>query len=87
MELGEQIEIRLADAQDEPTVRAVRIRGSVVRVEELPELLAATGGDGGREPADRYEIGVAFDLDWGDGTDDLLEFLEQVQTRRVGRRS
>ena len=40
---------------------------------------------GGR--ADRFEIGIAFDLDWGDGTDDLLDFLEQVQKRRVGRRT
>lgn len=88
LEIGEQIEIRLADAKEDPAARAVRIRGSVVRVEELPELLATTvAQDGGREAADRYEIGVAFDLDWGDGTDDLLEFIEHVQTRRVGRRS
>jgi len=88
LEIGEQIEIRLAEAHDDPSSRALRIRGSVVRLEELPELLTTPGdGDGTRASADRFEIGVAFDLDWGDGTDDLLDFLEQVQTRRVGRRS
>ena len=86
--IGEQIEIRLVEAHDDPSSRALRIRGSVVRLEELPELLAvAVDGANTRTLADRFEIGVAFDLDWGDGTDDLLNFLEQVQMRRVGRRS
>jgi hypothetical protein len=28
---------------------------------------------------------VAFDLDWTQGTEDLLEFLEQAQQGRIGR--
>jgi diguanylate cyclase (GGDEF)-like protein len=86
--IGEQIEIRLVETHDDPSSRALRIRGSVVRLEELPELLAAVvDGANTRTLADRFEIGIAFDLDWGDGTDDLLNFLEQVQLRRVGRRN
>jgi diguanylate cyclase (GGDEF)-like protein len=88
LEIGEQIEIRLADVREDPEARALRIRGTVVRHEELPEPLTATGGSG-RTPQveDRFEIGVAFDLDWGEGTDDLLDFLEKVQTRRIARQA
>jgi diguanylate cyclase (GGDEF)-like protein len=88
LEIGEQIEIRLADVREDPEARALRIRGTVVRLEELPEPLTATGGSG-RTPQveDRFEIGVAFDLDWGEGTDDLLDFLEKVQTRRIARQA
>jgi len=88
LEIGERIEIRLVESRDDPSSRTLRIRGSVVRLEELPELLtAASEREKTHSLADRFEIGMAFDLDWGDGTDDLLDFLEQVQMRRVGRRT
>lgn len=88
LEIGEQIEIRLADVREDPEARALRIRGTVVRLEELPEPLTTTGGSGKTpEVEDRFEIGVAFDLDWGEGTDDLLDFLEKVQTRRIARQA
>ncbi len=88
LEIGEQIEIRLAEAQDDPAARALRIRGTVVRLEELPEPLVDRDSSA-QAPriVDRFEIGVAFDLDWGEGKDDLLDFLEQVHIRRITRPS
>jgi len=85
LEVGEEIEIRLAGAPDAESAKSLRIRGSVVRLEQLPAPEAA-GSDGGDAPAndDHYEVGVAFDLQWGDGVDDLLAFLENVQSRLVG---
>ena len=38
-----------------------------------------------KRPEDRYEVGMAFDLDWTEGTDDLLDFLEKAQARNIGR--
>jgi len=84
LEVGEQIEIRLADSAGESEERALKVRGRVVRLEELPV------GETMEPPAihadDRWEVGVAFDFDWADGTDDLLEFLERAQSGRIGRR-
>lgn len=84
LEVGEQIEIRMADHETEPRDRTLRIRGRVVRLEELPhpELRAP----GARGEDDRWEVGVAFDFDWAEGTDDLLEFLERAQAGRMGRK-
>lgn len=80
LEVGEQIEIRLAQEASPPSVRALRVRGSVVRLEELPP------GSGSADSDERYEVGVAFDFDWAEGADDLLEFLERAQAGKVGRR-
>lgn len=80
LEVGETIEIRLVDGALQG-VRPLRIRGQVVRLEELPEDCPAVPG------ADRYEVGVAFDLDWSEGSDDLLEFLERAQGQGLGRSS
>lgn len=86
LEVGEQIEIRLAGGGGEPQARALRLRGSVVRLEELPP--SPPPPPGRRASADRYEVGVAFDLDWESSTDDLLEFLERAQRGGgTGRRS
>lgn len=87
LEVGEEIEIRLAEA--DPDARALRVRGSVVRLEELPPTGPESAAEAGAaEPADdRYEIGVALDLDWTEGSDDLLDFLEGAQGRRLGQRS
>lgn len=89
LHVGEEIEIRLADSRDDDTARALRIRGRVVRLEELPEAETATAAeaDGEEAASDRFEIGVAFDLSWGEGVDDLLDFLERARNRYIGLQS
>ena len=84
LEVGEEIEIRLADAERQDEARSLRIRGWVVRLEELPEEPETGETDGMR---DRFEIGVAFDLDWTDGVDDLLDFLERARKTFLDRQS
>jgi diguanylate cyclase (GGDEF)-like protein len=83
LQVGEEIEIRLADAGRE-SARSLRLRGQVVRLEELP--LATTPEESAAEglAEDRFEVGVAFDLEWGDGIDDLLGFLEKAHSREIG---
>ncbi len=71
--VGEEIEIRLIDAQIAQG-RPLKVRGRVVRLEELPEPLPDTG--------DRYEVGVAFEIQGGADEGELLEFLEQAQAVR-----
>jgi diguanylate cyclase (GGDEF)-like protein len=86
LHVGEEIEIRLADTAEGDGGRTIRMRCRVVRLEELPPAARPEPG----EPVvaeDIYEIGVAFDLDWGEGSDDLLNFLEKVQNRTFGHRS
>ncbi len=85
LEVGEEIEIRLVDSAGEAATGSLRIRGWVVRLEELPEpqvppLTTDTVDD-------RFEVGVAFDLDWDESTDDLLDFLERVQSQQGDQRS
>ncbi len=71
IEVGEDVEIRLeSGGQDEPQ-RVLKIRGRVVRLEETPS------GE-----HDRFEVGVAFDLDAGTDEQDLLEFLEHAGPER-----
>lgn len=87
LQVGEEIEIRVADGADEVSSRPLRIRGRVVRLEELPATEGTDEAETGEATAeDRFEIGVAFDLAWGEGIDDLLDFLERVQSRTVGSR-
>jgi diguanylate cyclase (GGDEF)-like protein len=81
LEVGEEIELRLVASGSEPAPRAVRLRGRVVRLEEL----AADAGPGGTED-DRFEVGVALDLEAPSGSGDLLEFLEATQSRIQGDR-
>jgi diguanylate cyclase (GGDEF)-like protein len=69
IEVGEDVEIRL-ESGGAPQ-RVLTLRGRVVRLEEAP-----SGED------DRFEIGVAFDLDSGRGEQDLLEFLEHAGPER-----
>jgi len=86
LHVGEEIEIRLVDGADSAATRTMRMRCRVVRLEELPPTKRAEPGESD-VAEDIYEIGVAFDLDWGEGSDDLLNFLEKVQNRSIGHQS
>jgi len=79
LEVGEVIEIRLVDTGAEETATARRLRGRVVRLEELP---AARGAAGEEILEDLYEIGVALDEDAG--TREVLDLLEQARRRSPG---
>jgi diguanylate cyclase (GGDEF)-like protein len=85
LHVGEEIEIRLAESSDGSESRTIRMRCRVVRLEELPPTSREAAGEADLAE-DIYEIGVAFDLDWGEGSDDLLRFLEKVQNRSIGRK-
>jgi diguanylate cyclase (GGDEF)-like protein len=65
IDVGEGIEIRLEGGGGEAPRRVLTLRGRVVRLEELPTA-----------EEERFEVGVAFDLDGGPREDELLEFLE-----------
>jgi len=78
LEIGEPIEIRLADEAQ----TSLRLRGTVVRLEELAPPLEPEAGEAG----DRYEVGVALEVDSTSSQDTLLALLEQVQVRRRGTR-
>jgi hypothetical protein len=86
LEVGEEIEIRLVEPGPEAKPRRLRIRGRVVRLEELPEPEppSAARGQAAAILDDRFEIGVAFDLDYAEGADDLLELLERARVQRPG---
>jgi len=60
-----------------------RLRGRVVRLEEIPTPLpgqAARGAERDQVP-DRFEIGMAFDLDFTRGEEDLVEFFEKMRRK------
>jgi diguanylate cyclase (GGDEF)-like protein len=86
LHVGEEIEIRLVDGAEGAAAKTIRMRCRVVRLEELPPAKKIEVEEGG-VAEDIYEIGVAFDLDWGEGSDDLLNFLEKVQNRNIGHGS
>jgi diguanylate cyclase (GGDEF)-like protein len=71
IEVGEDVEIRLESGGRDGALRVLRLRGRVVRLEEAPP------GEG-----ERFDVGVAFDLDAGAGERELLEFLEQAGPER-----
>jgi hypothetical protein len=71
LHVGEEIEIRLQDQTPDGGPKPLRVRGRVVRLEELPEEDLPEPGQ------DRFEIGVAFDADSLAAGDDLLDFLER----------
>jgi len=71
LEVGEEVEIRLESGGGDVPQRALTVRGRVVRLEEVPS------GEN-----DRFEVGVAFDLDAGHGEQELLEFLEHAGPER-----
>jgi hypothetical protein len=76
LEVGEDVEIRLESGERAGPRRVLTVRGRVVRLEEVPS------GEN-----DRFEVGVAFDLDAGDGERDLLEFLEHAGPERPAERT
>jgi diguanylate cyclase (GGDEF)-like protein len=79
LEVGEAIEIRLVDTDTAETTSTHRLRGRVVRLEELPP----ERGSGGEEIfEDLYEIGVALDEDAG--TREVLELLEHARRGSPG---
>jgi diguanylate cyclase (GGDEF)-like protein len=87
LEVGEEIEIRLLDGDSGEASPSIRVRGSVVRLEVLPR--PEPGGPKESTPvetADLYEAGVAFDLDWAGGEQDLAAFLEGARSKRGGPR-
>lgn len=67
IEVGEDVEIRLETGGRDGPRRVQTVRGRVVRLEEVPS------GDN-----DRFEVGVAFDVDPGSNEQDLLLFLEHA---------
>ena len=71
IEVGEDVEIRLESAGSNAPQRVLTLRGRVVRLEEAPS------GEN-----ERFEVGIAFDLDAGKGEQDLLEFLEHAGPER-----
>jgi len=71
IEVGEEVEIRLESGGGDASKRVLTLRGAVVRLEEVPS------GEN-----DRFEVGVAFDLERGNGEQDLLEFLEHAGPER-----
>lgn len=82
LEVGERIEVRLAGHVG--AERPFRLRGQVVRLEELSPSDADSSGTSPVEGAapDRYEVGLALEGD--SETEDLLEFLERFQQGRAG---
>jgi len=78
IEVGETVEIRLVEAARESG--PFRLRGRVVRLEELPRSVGAT--DATPEFEEVYEIGVA--LDEGIRTSDVLELLERARRGSPG---
>jgi diguanylate cyclase (GGDEF)-like protein len=71
LEVGEDVELRLESGASESPRRVMTVRGRVVRLEEVPS------GEN-----DRFEIGIAFDLEAGRGESELLEFLEVAGPER-----
>ena len=69
LEVGEEIEFRVAALHG----GALRLRGRVVRLEELPP-----------EGPDRFEVGVVFEPEGQPGGADLVEFLERYLQRGAG---
>ena len=63
--------------------------GQVVRLEELPppEPPDTSDKQGAVEDDERYEVGVALDLQWTFGAEDLMDFLERARGREPGQDS
>lgn len=77
IDVGARIEIRLADGEFEGRVC---VRGTVVRVEELPAAIPVAGA----ALPDRFEIGLELDGPGGAALPDVIGFLERAR-RGPGR--
>jgi len=86
LEVGEQIEIRVIESTVPAITRPLRIRGQVVRLEELPPE-EESPAEGQVEIEDRFEVGVALDQEWASGAEDLMDFLERARGREPGQDS
>lgn len=73
LHVGERIEIRLQDPSRDPAIAPLRVRGQVVRLEELPAPV-----DEDDPVRERFEVGVALDVDLTSGGWELLDFLERA---------
>lgn len=85
--VGEEIEIRLLASAGVTGAHSPRIRGRVVRLEELPrgsEPSEPSESSDASAAEDRFEIGMVFDLEAPDGEQDLLDFFERAREGRVG---
>jgi diguanylate cyclase (GGDEF)-like protein len=80
LEVGEEIEVRLIDGEPDGAT-PLRIRGRVVRLEEIPlaDREPERSPYGETQVPDRYEVGVAFDLGGSETEPTLLEFLERAR--------
>jgi hypothetical protein len=76
LHVGEEIEIRLMDQEPDGGPKPFRVRGRVVRLEELPADVVTS--------PDRFEIGVVFAPEILEDEKFLLEFLERA---RIGGQS
>ncbi len=87
LEVGEEIEVRLTSGPSDDETEPVKMRGRVVRLEEVSEAdSGADDAESGGPAVARYEIGVAFDADWAGREQDLMAFLEKAQIGRVAKR-
>jgi len=77
LEVGESIEIRLLASEDRTTGETARLRGRVVRLEELPVPDPDSGVETADTAAERYEIGLA--LDGEAGAEDVMHLLDQAR--------
>jgi diguanylate cyclase (GGDEF)-like protein len=85
IEVGEEIELRLLDTA-EPGGEPVRVGGRVVRLEELAQGRAdGEDSEAAEAELDRWDVGVALDLDWGAEEGDFLALLERAMGRRPGK--
>lgn len=85
LHVGEEIEIRLVRTAGDAVARSPRIRGRVVRLEETLEPGPERAEPASPGASDRFEVGMAFDLDSAGGEQDLVDFFERA--RGVGRGS
>lgn len=87
IDVGEEIEIRVMESSTPAITRPLRIRGTVVRLEELPPPDEPPSPSGESAPGfvDRFEVGVALDLEWASGADDLIDFLQKARGRNPGQ--
>jgi len=77
LEVGESIEIRLLESDERTTGGSARLRGRVVRLEELAVPDPKSGVETTDTVDDRYEIGVA--LDGEAGAKELMDLLDQAR--------